>query len=83
MVYLLDKLKTRPVTFCAILANLTLPANNQDSQSHLKHMLLLLLVFEYWNRFKHEESKLKEGSVISIISEAFHRMMYLLYNDDL
>ena len=51
MVYLLDKLKTRPVTFCAILTALTLPANNQETQSHLKNILLLLLLFEYWSMF--------------------------------
>jgi hypothetical protein len=59
MAYLFDKLKKRPATFSVILTEVTHPENNKSTESQLKNLLILLVLYEYWNRFKHEQSKLK------------------------
>jgi hypothetical protein len=80
--FLLDKIKTRPRTFGAVLSEITLLKNNQTTEMKTANVLILFLLLEFWHRFKHQQSRLREEEIVAVLAEAFHRLLYHLYGDN-
>ena len=47
----------------------------------ISNFLALLLIYEFWLRFlKEPTSKLKDEEIVEVIAEAFHRLLYFIYD---
>ena len=83
MFNLLSKIKEQPQMFGSILSEITLPKNNSTYDMKLSNFLALLLIYEFWLRFlKEPTSKLKDEEIIEVIAEAFHRLLYFIYDSN-
>ena len=78
--YLLRKIRDKAITFADILQEIV-EESGRSSRLARKGILQIILLGEVWHNCNDGESTLKKEATTMVMTEALHRILYLLYND--